>query len=151
MANSFRFRLDSVLRLRERDRDMAAESLRQALEAKQILEDQITERRQERDQQNSLRLAGKHQQFEPQRMLEAQRYQMFLDSQVAALQEQVGLIEQECQRRRATLVKCEQAVRALEKLRENQRIQWQAVEDTRAQNALDQWSGFRYWSSNVEN
>lgn len=150
MANSFRFRLDSVLKLRERDRDNAAESLRQALQAKQILEQQILECLDERDQQNALRLAGSHQRLEPQRMLDAQRYQMFLDTRVAGLREQVSLIDQECQRRRAALVQCEQAVRALEKLRDNQHAQWQAAEAAQSQTVLDQWSSFRYWSSNAD-
>jgi flagellar export protein FliJ len=71
---------------------------------------------------------------------------LFLESQVAELQGQISLIEQECQRRRAKLVKCEQAVRSLEKLEEHQRAEWNAAQVSSEQNTLDQWSSFRYWS-----
>jgi flagellar protein FliJ len=146
MGNSFRFRLQSIVRLRERDRDEAAEALRQALRAKQILEDQVSEIETERSQQNDLRRATNSGAVDFQKIIDAQRYQLFLESQVAELQGQISLIEQECQRRRAKLVKCEQAVRSLEKLEEHQRAEWNAAQVSSEQNTLDQWSSFRYWS-----
>jgi flagellar protein FliJ len=145
MGNSFRFRLQSIVRLRERDRDEAAEAMRQALRAKQILEVQVSEIETEREQQNKLRIATNSGSVDFQKMIDAQRYQIFLDSQVAELHGQISLIEQECQRRRARLVKCEQAVRSLEKLEEHQRAEWDAVQVSSEQNTLDQWSSFRYW------
>ncbi len=148
MVNSFRFRLQSVVRLRERDRDEAAEGLRQAHRAKQILEGQASEIETERGQQNELRKASKAGAVDFQKIIDAQRYQLFLDSQVAELQGQISLIEQECQRRRAKLVKCEQAVRSLEKLAEHQLTEWNAQQASNEQNTLDQWSSFRYWSIN---
>ena len=146
MGNSFRFRLQSIVRLRERDRDEAAEALRQALRAKQILEDQVSEIETERSQQHELRRATSSGSVDFQKIIDAQRYQLFLESQVAELQGQISLIEQECQRRRAKLVKCEQAVRSLEKLEEHQRAEWNAAQVSSEQNTLDQWSSFRYWS-----
>ena len=148
MGNSFRFRLQSVTKLRERDRDDAAEALRQALRAKQILEGQVTEIETERSQQNELRKATQTGSVDLQKTIDAQRYQFFLDSQVADLQEQISLIEQECQRRRTKLVKSEQAVRSLEKLEEHQRAEWSAQQASNEQSTLDQWSSFRYWSNN---
>lgn len=148
MAKSFRFRLLSIVRLRERERDEAAESLRQALQAKQILEDQVSELRAERNSQNELRMVAHQGAIDPQRMINAQRYQMYLDGQVAGLQQQIAMVEQECQRRRASLVKCEQAVRSLEKLEEHQRVEWNDGQATSEQNTLDQWSSFRYWTDN---
>jgi len=148
MANSFRFRLLSIVRLRERERDEAAESLRQALQAKQILEDQVGELRAERNSQNELRMVANQGAIDPQRMINAQRYQMYLDGQVAGLQQQISMVEQESQRRRAALVKCEQAVRSLEKLEEHQRAEWHDQQVTAEQNTLDQWSSFRYWTDN---
>lgn len=146
MGNSFRFRLQSIVRLRERDRDEAAEAFRQALRAKQILEEQVSEIETERKQQNELRKATNAGSVDFQKIIDAQRYQMFLESQVVELQGQIALIEQECQRRRAKLVKCEQAVRSLEKLEEHQRTEWDAQQASNEQNTLDQWSSFRYWS-----
>ncbi len=148
MAKSFRFRLQSIVRLRERERDEAAESLRQALQAKQILEGQVDELRNERLQLNQVRIASANEPMDAQRILDAQRYQMYLDGQVAGLRQQIALIEQECQRRRAALVKCEQAVRSLEKLKEHQQNEWNTQEASNDQNTLDQWSSFRYWSNN---
>jgi flagellar export protein FliJ len=148
MGNSFRFRLQSIVRLRERDRDEAAESLRQALQAKQILEDQVSETQAERNSQDPLRTVAKNAEIDFPKMINAQRYQMYLDGQIAALREQISLVDQECQRRRAALVKCEQAVRSLEKLQEHQRTQWNAQQTSHEQNTLDQWSSFRYWTLN---
>lgn len=146
MGSSFRFRLQGIVRLRERDRDEAAEALRQALRAKQILEEQVSEIESERSQQNELRKATQAGSVDFQKIIDAQRYQLILESQVAELQGQISLIEQECQRRRAKLVKCEQAVRSLEKLEEHQRAEWTAALVSQEQNTLDQWSSFRYWS-----
>jgi flagellar protein FliJ len=146
MANSFRFPLQSIVRLRERDRDQAAEELRLALQAKQVLLDQITEIEQERDQLIADRVVTKVGVFDPQRLVEAHRYQMQLEGQITHLQEQVSLIEQECQRRRFKLVKCEQAVRSLEKLKEKQHADWEVDQVNKSQDTLDQWSSFRYWS-----
>lgn len=148
MGKSFQFRLHSVARLRARDRDDAAEALRQALQAKQILESQVSEIQVERNQQDALRTVTAKNPIDFQKMIDAQRYQLYLDSQVAELQGQISLIDQECQRRRARLVKCEQAVRSLEKLEQHQHNEWKALQATREQNTLDQWSSFRYWSDN---
>jgi flagellar export protein FliJ len=147
MGNTFRFRLQSVVRLRELDRDEAAEGLRQALQAKQILENQVSDIQIERSQQDELRLASKTGAINFQKMIDAQRYQVYLDSQKADLQRQISLIEQECERRRARLVKCEQAVRSLEKLELHQRTEWSSQQASKDQSTLDQWSSFRYWSN----
>jgi flagellar protein FliJ len=148
MGSTFLFRLQSVVRLRERDRDEAAESLRQAMQAKEILERQVTEIETERSEQNELRLVAKAGAVDFQKTIDAQRYQIYLASQVAELQGQIALIEQECQRRRMRLVKCEQAVRSLGKLEEHQRNEWNAEQASNEQSTLDQWSSFRYWSNN---
>jgi flagellar export protein FliJ len=149
MGNSFRFRLQSIVRLRERDRDEAADALRQALQAKQILENQVSEIQIERSQQDALRMVATNGAIDLQKLINAQRYQIYLDSQVAELQGQISLIEQECQRRRGKLVKCEQAVRSLEKLEEHQRTEWSLQHASTEQNTLDQWSSFRYWSTHL--
>ncbi len=149
MANTFRFRLQSIVRLRERDRDQAAESLRQAFQAKQMLENQVSEIQVERSQQDALRMVAPKSEIDFQKMIDAQRYQIYLDSQVADLQGKISLIEQECQRRRVKLVKCEQAVRSLEKLNEHQLTEWNAQQASNDQNTLDQWSSFRYWSKSL--
>ncbi len=146
MAKSFRFRLQSIVRLRERERDAAAESLRQALQAKQILEGQVDELIAERNDLNSMRSVSENGHLDPQQMINAQRYQMYLDGQVAGLRQQISLVEQESQRRRAALVKCEQAVRSLEKLEEHQLAEWNSHQASNDQNTLDEWSGFRYWT-----
>jgi flagellar protein FliJ len=144
---AFRFRLQSILKLRERDRDDAVERMRQALQAKQILLDRVTELQADRDKQSQLRMAGQNQVIDPQRYLDAQRYQYILDLEVAGLQDQIRRVDLEVEARRSVLVKCEQAVRSLEKLRDKQQEEWAAFEASRAQSRLDQWSSFRYWSN----
>lgn len=145
--SQFQFRLDSVIRLRERERDEAAHALQQAQLAVQKLDVQITERRNEYDAQHPVQRASNQSDVNPQRLLESQRFQMVLLQEIRQLLSNRQLVAEECERRRATLVQHEQKVRSLEKLKEKQRLEWEATELKRGQIALDQWAGFRYWQT----
>ncbi|MEZ6133626.1 MAG: flagellar export protein FliJ [Pirellulaceae bacterium] len=145
--SQFKFRLQSVQVLRKRTRDQAAESYRQAQLAITMLEDEIQRTLEEHASYTPSPASLTQGAVDPQRLLEAQRYQMHLMQQVAHMRSQITLIEQEAAKRKATLVKCEQAVRSLEKLEDHQREQWQADNQLRAQISLDEWAGFRYWNA----
>jgi hypothetical protein len=66
---------------------------------------------------------------------------------IQSLREKVSLVQQEHERRRQTLIQREQDVRALERLRDAQQLQWQHTQSVRQQHRLDEWAGFRYWNS----
>ncbi len=146
----FKFRLENVQKLRERERDTAAESYRQAMLAISKLQEEIERILQEHASQQPLQAGSIQGEVKPQLMLESQRYQMHLMQQVTQLRSQVQLIQGEAEKRRLALVKREQAVRSLEKLAERQRSEWEAANDQQAQIALDEWAGFRYWKDRSE-
>ena len=134
-----------MLRLRERDRDAAANSCREALAAKEKLLSQIESLMQEHAAQQPLQASSILGQVDTQRLLESQRYQMHLLQQANHLRSQVQLVEAEYEKRRLRLVAKEQELRSLEKLKEKQEAEWQSLQLNRAQIALDQWAGFQYW------
>lgn len=145
--SQFQFRLQSVLRLRERLRDEAADSLRQARLAIQKLNDQIDTLQSEVTDQQRLQSGSSTGVINTQRVLESQRYQLHLAGEILSARENIALIEQECQRRQQLLVKREQDVRALEKLRESQMTQWQHMQIVAQQSRLDEWASFRFWKN----
>jgi flagellar export protein FliJ len=141
----YKFRLQNIVGLRERERDAAAGSYKEALAAKAKLEGQVAELLQEHAQQLPLQAGSSVGQINTQRLIESQRYQLHLMQQANQLRSQIELIEAECEKRRLKLVVKEQALRSLEKLRDKQRTQWNAQQAEREQIALDQWAGFKYW------
>lgn len=145
--SQFKFRLQSVQKLRERMRDEAADSLRQARLAIQKLNEQMDELHAEMAGQARLQSEASSGVINTQRMLESQRYQLHLLSQTQTIKDNIALIEQECERRQQLLVKREQDVRALEKLRESQLSNWQYAQTLAQQSRLDEWASFRFWKN----
>lgn len=133
------------MRLRVRERDKAGQALQQAQLAKQKLLDQMGEIQEESDRQIAVRSAASLGQVDIQRVIDAQRYQLTLAENIHSIQENVKLIEQEIDKRRAKLVVCEQEVKVLEKLEEKQRSAWLAEEESRAQARLDEWGSFQHF------
>jgi flagellar protein FliJ len=147
--NSFRFRLQSLTNLRERQRDQAAESLQLARQALRKLEEQISSLNGEIDQQIELQNQANQGAVQIQKLLESQRYQMQLSFQIQGLREKMDLIEQESRRRQSVLIEREKAVRVLERLSDSQRLQWQNEQDKRQQHQLDEWAGYRHWEAGL--
>ncbi len=144
----FKFKLENVQTLRVRERDAAADSYRQAMLAISKLAEEVERILQEHANQQPLQSDSIQGEVKPQLMLESQRYQMHLMQQVAQLRSQIQMIQGEAEKRRLVLVKREQAVRSLEKLAEHQKAEWETANAHRAQIALDEWAGFRYWKEN---
>lgn len=143
----FEFQLGSVLKLRERARDIASQMYEQALTARSRLDEQIAELQQLRDAQRPYQKESSSGVINPQNVLDSQRYQMQLTQEVQAVESQRDLVEAECEKRRLLLVDREKEVRSLEKLRERQLAEWNASQAKQQQITLDQWAGFRYWES----
>lgn len=141
----FKFRLQSVLTLRERVRDEAADSLRQAHLAAQKLRDQVDQLQGEVATQSALQAQASTGVINTQKILESQRYQLHLLGQINSIRNNIALIEQECERRKSILVKREQEVKALEKLQQAQLEQWQHNQLVAQQSRLDEWASFRFW------
>lgn len=143
----FQFRLQSVEKVRTRNRDAAAEAVRQAQEAIFHLNDQILQLQAEMKEQSDLQGQSAIGIIQTQRVLESQRYQLHLLGQVRAIEDRLALIQQEYQRRQKILVEREAELKALERMRDAQFEQWQQTQLARAQNRLDEWSGYRYWAN----
>ncbi len=143
MAN-FQFRLQSVLKLRERERDQAADAVQQAQLALDKLNKQIDELTQESNLQNLVRHQASLGTVQVQQLLDVQRYQLYIAQKIAGVQSNVTLIEKELEVRRGKLVVCEQAVRVLEKLREKQQAEWSQIALIRQQARLDEWASYRH-------
>jgi flagellar export protein FliJ len=141
----YRFPLAGVQKLRARERDTAADALSQARLAESKLQEEIARLQQACADQLPVQLAAGQGVVIPQRIMESQRYQVHLQSQVTVLQSQLTLVQGEIERRRQTLVKREQAVRALEQLEERRKSEWVAEEERRNQETLDEWASYHHW------
>jgi len=148
--NQFKFRLQKVQDLRARQRDTAAESLRQAQLAVSKLREEEARIMDEHARQNPSLDSLNQGRVDTQRLLEARRYQMHLIQQVQQLHSQIALVEAEVEKRRQALIQREQALRSMENLQEQQRVEWDAAAGRKAQIALDEWAGFRYWEKEAE-
>lgn len=144
-VSTFKFRLSSIQRLRQRDRDAAAQSLQQAHLAKQKLMDQIANLEAENAQLVALRGEASTGMVDVQRVIDTQRYQMSLHENIRSLSQNVALIEQEIERRRAKLVVCEQGVKALEKLETLGREAFEAEQLIRSQSRLDEFASYQHF------
>ncbi len=146
MAN-FHFRLQSVLKLRERQRDQAADSVQQAQMALNKLNEQIEQLTQESNTQNTVRHQASVGEVRVQQLIDVQRYQLYIVHKIAGIKSNADLIEKELEVRRQKLIVCEQGVRALEKLRDKQLSQWNQIALARQQARLDEWAGYHHLAS----
>lgn len=142
----FQFRLQTVLVLRTRERDRAAQSVQQAESAKQKLLDQIDIVEDERRRLNESRITGSIGAIDVNRLLDSQRYEGTLLEQVLGLRNNIALIEEEIVKRRLRLVEAEKGVKVLERLAEQQKAAWTEAEFKRQQDVLDEWASFRHYA-----
>ena len=126
----FRFRLASLLHLREAARDE-----RQAALAEVFRLDEMLEERQ-RDVQREMAYAKQMTRrgsspgaIDVDRLVETQRYELTMKAQLAQLEQQRRLVAAEIERRRAALVEANREVRVLEKLREKQAQEFREEEE----------------------
>jgi len=123
---SFRFRLETLLKLRESARDARREQYAQAQEAEKIIEGQ------QREIDEDLRNAklSTHKALEPgtvqvDALLHSHRQERMLQAQQATLHEQRKTIAEAVQQRRESLMEADREVKVLEKLREKKKVQHQ--------------------------
>lgn len=120
----YRFRLQTLRRLREIHRDEQRGRLATAFEAERILAEQRQSLAAEgaalSDSQRRLMRVGT---LDVNQLLASQRYQLALEAQQRTLAEQAARLAEEVERRRQTLVEADREVRVLDKLEERQRRQ----------------------------
>lgn len=141
MTSSFRF--DSILHLRHRQRDAAAMAVDEVARAIRILDDQLTELQQEitsLDGERKLALRGT---VSVGQLMEIQRHQLMLLGNVQYINQQRGKLLHEKTRRDSALLKAQQALKSLEKLKEKQKADDEFRAAALMQSRLDEWANTR--------
>lgn len=139
-----KFRLATLLKLRQRDRDHAAKEVQDARMAIDKVENSKKELLAENDSLNAFRKQASNGAIQLQGILDAQRFQMVIGAQVNHLDHQLGQLRQELERREIALLKCQQSVKSLEKLRDQRVEAAETLALSKQQERLDEWSSVRH-------
>jgi len=139
----FRFRLQTLERLREAARDACREQLADALRVDDRLREQQTELERHLHTARELQTvrAGK---VDVDRLLEAQRYETDLLGEARHVAEQRLRVAEEIDRRRASLVEADREVKVLEKLKAARRTEHEQAERRADVRRLDEVAGRRH-------
>ena len=137
--SSFRFRFDSILKLREADRRQRRAELAEAFRAEALLAKQGEQIEGEiREMKQRARVATAPGRVDIDKLLESQRYELILQSQASLLAQRGQQLKEEIERRREALVEADRAVRVLEKLRDQRLSQHVEQELKLEQKQLDE-------------
>ncbi len=140
----FRFRLKSVATLREQARDRIAEAVAEVQEAQRIVREQIAQLQREIEEALKQRQTASTGIVRIDRLLLVQRHQLMLEAQREQAVQQLRLLEEEYERRRALLVEAEKEVKAMEKLKETQKARWEQEQLAAEQKQIDEWASTQY-------
>ena len=138
----FKFRLATLVRLREAARDERRAQLADALRVQATLEGQL------QDFEQQLREI-RHSQASPagpidvDKLLAAQRYEVVLHLETRKLRGQLATVAVEVDKRRQALVVADQEVKVLEKLRDRQHERYVADGELALTKELDEIAGRR--------
>jgi flagellar export protein FliJ len=134
------FRLQSVWRLRSSLQDERQAELGQAVQAEQILLNQIRETEQRLvDIEQQLRLATQ-QHLDVDHLMALRRFQADTRHLGQQLEQQRGQVVQEIERRQLRLAEARREVKVIETLAEQHRLTQQRLDLTREQAALDEFA-----------
>lgn len=139
-----KFRLATLLKIRERERDQAAKSVQEARMAIETLSNQKQELLAQNESMNAIRKSASLGAINLQSILDTQRFQMVLGAQVQQIDNHLGTLNQELQRREAQLLKCQQAVKSLEKLRDQRTESAELLALQKQQERTDEWASVRF-------
>ena len=135
----FKFRMATLLKLREAARDERRAELAQAYRADDVLSEHLEQVRTELNAlEDQCRKAAGPGTIDIDRLIEAQRYEIILKVQQGNLNEQRGRLAAEIERRRVALLAANREVRILEKLREHQIEQHNQAENRLEIKRLDE-------------
>ena len=144
-----KFRLATLLKIREQERDMAAKALQDVRMAIEKLENAQLEIEQANRQMNEARKESSYGAINLHQILDAQRYQMVLAAQSAQIADHKGKLNQELERRQFALIQSQKAVKSLEKLRDQRTQAADLLALAKQQERLDEWSSIRHAMSQV--
>jgi flagellar FliJ protein len=135
----FRFRLATLLRLREVTRDERRSELAEAYQAAGVLAEQEGRLAEElRDNLQCIRDASHPGELDVDALLGRHRHQLLLAAQRQFLDRQRQQVEAEIELRRQRLLEADRDVKALEKLRERKRDRFKYEEHRKETKQLDE-------------
>ena len=135
----FKFRLATLLRLRETTRDERRAELAAAYRADQVLQRQLARLIAELEElKAAARRAAGPGRVNVRQLVEAQRYQRTIESRQCQVNEERAALAAEIERRRQALLAAEREVRTLEKLRETRHARHRQDENRREIKQLDE-------------
>jgi len=141
----YRFRLETLEKLRIAERDERRAALADGYRAEQILTEQ---RRAIAEESAALREAQRAALAAPYldvtQLVEAQRYDMVLDAEQKVLADQAHRLAVEVERRRLAVVEADRAVRVLEKLDERRRAEHHKRQERIEHRQLDEIASTRH-------
>ncbi|MEN6493503.1 MAG: flagellar export protein FliJ [Thermoguttaceae bacterium] len=142
----FKFRLATLLRLRERARDDRRAQLAQAYQAESLLrEEQQRLAREVAELSEGSRAARAPGTLNVDRLLETRRFELVLKAQLQDLEKKQKILEEEIGRRREALVEANRQVRVVELLRDRQLARQRQEEERQEVKLLDEVAGRRGW------
>ncbi|MCE9607544.1 MAG: flagellar export protein FliJ [Planctomycetia bacterium] len=122
---AFKFRLQTLVRIREGARDERREQLAEVLRIDEALQAQLTDLERDRHQARREQTFGVGR-VDVDRMLGMQRYEALLIAEIEHVQRQRTKVGEELERRRLALLEADREVRVLEKLREVRLAEYRA-------------------------
>lgn len=137
--SKYRFRLETLQKLRSARRDELRGALADAYRAEQVLADQRTALGDEvaalRESQRATLTAAT---LDVNQLIESQRYEMVLEAQQRLLTDQAQRLAIEVERRRLAVVEADRSVRVLEKLDERRRTEHRKDQERRETKEIDE-------------
>jgi flagellar FliJ protein len=137
--STFRFRLETLHRLRMAERDERRADLAKALRAEEMLREQDARLASEQEElRAAVRTRSSPGEADVDGLVRTHRYHLILKSQREQLAGQIQQVAAEVQRRRQILVEADRQVRVLEKLRERQALKHRQEEERRDAKVFDE-------------
>lgn len=135
----YKFRLETLQKVREARRDEHRASLAAAFRAEQVLADNRAELAAETESLRALqRSAAAGRYLDVNKLIEAQRYELLLKARSQELAKQATLLAAETERRRLALVESDREVRVLELLDQRHRGQFNRQQQRAETKLLDE-------------
>lgn len=147
----FTFRLESLKKLREAERQQRRIELAEAFHAESLLHQHTSQLEQDiREVEQQSRIVSSPGRVHVDRILDTHRYKLMLKSQLMTLSQKEVQLQTEIERRRAALAASDRDVRVLEKLRERKQQEHRATELKHELLQLDE-SAAQRWCRDREN
>ncbi len=138
----FQFRLSTLLKIRQAERDRRRSALAQAYQAEAIVQEKGKELSNQIAQlRRQYRQAAEPGTLQVDRLVERQRYDLVLGAEQNHSQQQLQQLEEEIERRRIALVEADRDVRVLETLREKKKRAHEMREYRQEVKQLDEVAG----------